>query len=205
MDLTIQNKVKAEASEIRVKAKQDAEAEAKLPLIEKEEQIASMQKQIEELKRKAEQGSQQLQGEAQELQFEALLRAKFTRDVIEPVPKGEFGGDILQRVMGPGDQPCGSILWESKRTKNFSDGWLERESRVLEWLTEVVVWKARYSVPTGIKFAGHFFHPLDNVTLDSARKCRQIIDEVIKRAKRQMPRRSRRMKYDVLVLLDENG
>jgi hypothetical protein len=126
MDLTIQNKVQAEVSDIRTKAKQEAEEAAKLPLIEKEEKIASMQRQIEELKRKAEQGSQQSQGEAQELHIETLLRAKFTRDVIEPVPKGEFGGDVLQRVMGPGDQPCGAILWESKRTKSFSDTWLAK-------------------------------------------------------------------------------
>src|SRR3982074_472610 len=72
----------------------------------------------------SEQGSQQLQGEVQELQLEALLRTKFPRDRIEPVPKGEFGGDILQHVMGPLNQPCGSILWEAKRTKNWSDTWL---------------------------------------------------------------------------------
>ena len=126
MELTIQNKVAAELGAIREKAARDAEAVARLPLIEKEEQIASMQRQIEELKRKAEQGSQQLQGEAQELQLETMLREKFGRDVIEPVPKGEFGGDVLQRVMGLSDQPCGSILWESKRTKNFSEGWLAK-------------------------------------------------------------------------------
>jgi hypothetical protein len=85
-----------------------------------------MQKQIEELKRKAEQGSQQAQGEAQELHLEGLLRANFTRDVIDPVPKGEHGGDVLHRVVGPANQPCGTILWESKRTKNFSDGWLPK-------------------------------------------------------------------------------
>jgi hypothetical protein len=91
---------------------------------EKEEQIASMQRQIEDLKRKAEQGSQQLQGEVQELALEALLRQKFARDLIEPVPKGEFGGDLIQRVVGPASQVVGSILWEAKRTKNWSDGWL---------------------------------------------------------------------------------
>ena len=91
---------------------------------EKEETITAMQKQIEDLKRRAEQGSQQLQGEVQELELENLLRAKFPFDTIEPVPKGEFGGDALQRVVSPGGQPSGTILWESKRTKNWSDGWL---------------------------------------------------------------------------------
>ena len=73
-------------------------------MLEKEQTIASMQRQIEELKRKAEQGSQQLQGEVQELELESLLAAKFPFDTIEPVPKGEFGGDVLQRVLRPAGQ-----------------------------------------------------------------------------------------------------
>ncbi|WP_239650119.1 DUF2130 domain-containing protein [Methylocucumis oryzae] len=83
-----------------------------------------MQQKIEELKRKAEQGSQQLQGEVQELELEAMLRAKFPFDSIEPVAKGEYGGDALQRVISPTGQISGTLLWESKRTKNWSDGWL---------------------------------------------------------------------------------
>jgi hypothetical protein len=126
MELTIQTRISAELDGIRAKARQDAEEAMKLPLVEKEQQIASMARQIEELRRKAEQGSQQSQGEAQELHLEALLRTKFSRDIIEPVPKGEFGGDVLHRIVGPADQPCGSILWESKRTKNFSEGWLPK-------------------------------------------------------------------------------
>ena len=72
--------------------------------MEKDQTITAMQRQIEELKRRAEQGSQQLQGEVQELELEALLTAKFPRDNIQPVAKGEFGGDVLQRVLGPLDQ-----------------------------------------------------------------------------------------------------
>lgn len=85
-----------------------------------------MQRQIEELKRKAEQGSQQLQGEVQELELESLLKTRFPLDSIEPVPKGEFGGDVVHRVMGPLGQACGAILWETKRTKNWTDGWLPK-------------------------------------------------------------------------------
>src|SRR4030042_2204823 len=94
--------------------------------MEKEQTIASMQKQIEDLKRRADQGSQQLQGEVLELEVEQLLRTKFPNDMIEPVPKGEHGGDVIQRVIGPLGQTCGIILWESKRTKNWSDGWLTK-------------------------------------------------------------------------------
>jgi len=126
MDLNIEKRVQASLAIVRDKAKQEAEDGLKSKVLEKETQIASMQRQIEELKRKAEQGSQQLQGEAQELELELTLRANFPRDVIEPVPKGEFGGDVLHRVNGPFDQQCGMILWELKQTKNWSDGWLAK-------------------------------------------------------------------------------
>jgi hypothetical protein len=125
LDLTIENRVQAELTAVRDKAKQETEAALSLRVREKEEQIASMQRQIEDLKRKAEQGSQQLQGEVQELALEALLRQRFARDLIEPVPKGEFGGDLIQQVVGPAGQVVGSILWEAKRT-NWSDGWLSK-------------------------------------------------------------------------------
>ena len=126
MDLTIEKKVQESLLAVRDKAKLEAEESLKLRVAEKEEQISSMQKQIEELRRKAEQGSQQLQGEVLELELESLLRAKFPLDLIEPVPKGEFGGDALQRILGVSGQPCGTILWESKRTKNWTEGWLAK-------------------------------------------------------------------------------
>jgi hypothetical protein len=126
MELTIEKRVQESLSSTRDQARKEAEEALKFKVLEKEQTISSMQKQIEELKRRAEQGSQQLQGEVQELELEALLSAKFPRDTIEPVPKGEHGGDALQRVIGPLGQLCGTILWESKRTKNWSDGWLAK-------------------------------------------------------------------------------
>jgi hypothetical protein len=124
MDLTVEKKIQEGLTTVREQARKEAEEQLKLKVMEKEQTIASMQRQIEELKRKAEQGSQQLQGEVQELALEELLSTKFPRDIIEPVPKGEHGGDILHRVSGPFGQTCGTILWESKRTKNWSDSWL---------------------------------------------------------------------------------
>ena len=113
-------------NEVHIKARQEAEEGLKLKVTEKEQTILAMQRQIEELKRKAEQGSQQLQGEVQELELENLLRSKFPSDSIEPVAKGEYGGDILQQVHGAFGQACGTILWESKRTRSWSDGWLTK-------------------------------------------------------------------------------
>jgi hypothetical protein len=98
MELTIETRISESLTTTRAAAKKEAEDELKLKVAERDQTIQSMQQKIEELKKKAEQGSQQLQGEVQELELEGLLRAKFPTDSIEPVPKGEFGGDVLHRV-----------------------------------------------------------------------------------------------------------
>jgi hypothetical protein len=126
LDLTVESRVQESLGAVRDKAKHDAEEELKLKISEREETIASMQRQIEVLKQKAEQGSQQLQGEVQEMELEALLAAKFPTGLVEPVLKGEFGGDILHKVLTTSGQQCGTLLWESKRTKNWSDSWLAK-------------------------------------------------------------------------------
>jgi hypothetical protein len=126
LDLTIEKRVQENLTEVRTRAKREAEEAERLKVAERDQKIASMQRTIEELQRKAEQGSQQLQGEVQELELESLLSTKFPYDTIEPVPKGEFGGDSLQRVVSPGGVVAGTILWESKRTKNWSNGWLAK-------------------------------------------------------------------------------
>lgn len=126
LDLTVEKKVQENILAARNAAKAEIEGELKLKVSEKEEQIRSMQHQIEELRRKSEQGSQQLQGEVLELELEQALSAKFPLDVIEPVAKGEFGGDVVQNVCAPSGARVGAILWETKRTKNWSDGWLAK-------------------------------------------------------------------------------
>lgn len=126
MALTIEKSVQEKLLAERDKAKKEVEEELTLKVKEKELTISSMTKQIEELKRRAEQGSQQLQGEVQEIAIEEMLKSKFPNDGIDPVPKGEHGGDTLQKVIGPNSKDCGTILWESKRTKNWSDGWISK-------------------------------------------------------------------------------
>jgi hypothetical protein len=126
MDLTIEKRVAGGIDAVRISAKVDAEEMFKLKLSEKEQTLTSMQQQIEILKRKAEQGSQQLQGEVQELDMENQLKKKFPHDAIQPVAKGVMGGDIAQLVFSDSGLACGSILWESKRTKAWSDGWLPK-------------------------------------------------------------------------------
>jgi hypothetical protein len=126
MELTIQKRVADLVSAEREKGKKEAEEGLSLKLTEKDIQLESLRKHVEDLKHKLEQGSQQTQGEALEMQLEDILRGRFPHDVIEPVAKGEVGGDILQRVVLPTGVTCGGILWEAKRTKHWNDTWLPK-------------------------------------------------------------------------------
>ena len=151
LELTVAKRIQEGLSEVRMLAKKEAEDEQKLKVMEKEQTIAAMQKQIEDLRRRAEQSSQQLQGEVQELELENLLRTKFPFDAIEPVPKGEFGGDVLHRVFGAGRQSGGTLLWEIKRTKNWSDAWLVKlrdDQRAAKAEAAIIV---SHTLPKGVE------------------------------------------------------
>ena len=124
--LELERKLDEERAKIREDALAKAAEEHHLRDREKDKQLEDMRKQIEDLKRKAEQGSQQAQGEVQELALEEILRSNFRFDEIEPVAKGVRGADVLQRVCSSSGKAHGIILWESKRTKAWSDGWAQK-------------------------------------------------------------------------------
>lgn len=100
--------------------------QSELKFRQKEEQMEGLKRQIDEMKRKAEQGSMQLQGEVQELAIEEWLMGQFPLDTIEEIKKGQRGGDCVQRVHTRELQNCGTIYYESKRTKDFQSGWIEK-------------------------------------------------------------------------------
>ncbi len=116
--------------------------EAKRPIVEEatkkasdEQQyiIAQLKKQMtdatkakDDLARKLEQGSQQAQGEVLEMALEELLKSEFPHDEIVPVPKGVSGADITRKVKDRSGRECGQIVWESKKTKAWSEGWIQK-------------------------------------------------------------------------------
>jgi len=89
-------------------------------------QLEDQKKLTEEMKRKQEQGSMQLQGEVQELAIEEWLAAQFPLDTIDEIKKGARGGDCIQTVHTRQQQNCGTIYYESKRTKDFQPSWIEK-------------------------------------------------------------------------------
>ena len=102
------------------------ETEYQMKLKELEKQLEDQRKLADEMKRKAEQGSMQLQGEVQELLLEELLRDHFPYDTIAEVGKGVEGADCMQLVRNHIGNECGKIIFESKRTKSFNNGWIEK-------------------------------------------------------------------------------
>lgn len=125
-ELEKQRQMDAEREKIRQKTAEEIMESQRLKDKEKDKIIDDLKKSLEDAQRKATQGSQQLQGEVAELDLEATLRATFPQDTIEGIAKGVLGADIRQIVKSPGGKTCGTILWESKRTKAWSDGWINK-------------------------------------------------------------------------------
>lgn len=126
MELEVARKVDQEKKKVEETVYRQMHEEYRLKEAEKEKKITDMEKLIEELKRKAQQGSQQTQGEVAELDIEQLLRNTFPTDTISPVEKGVRGADIRQVVKTTIGNVCGTILWESKRTKSWSHDWVRK-------------------------------------------------------------------------------
>ncbi len=113
-------------AEARTRIQKAADEKAQMRLSEKENVIEQLKNQLQEAQRKAEQGSMQLQGEVQELAIEEWLRESFPLDTIGEIKKGARGADCLHTVNTRTRQNCGSIYYESKRTKDFQPGWIEK-------------------------------------------------------------------------------
>lgn len=133
MELNLQRQLLTEREKIKGQLQKEEqekmslkEQEYQLRMREMEKQLEDQKKLVDEMKRKAEQGSMQLQGEVQELLLEEILHQTFPFDNIKPVGKGVRGADCIQYICNPLGQECGKIIYESKRTNNFSMDWIDK-------------------------------------------------------------------------------
>lgn len=124
--LEYEKKLSGELTKMESTIAERTSQQYELKIAEREKQLSDLRKQLDEAKRKAEQGSMQTQGEVQELALEELLTELFRFDSIQEVSKGQNGADILQVVKTQYGKDCGVIAYESKRTKNFSEGWIAK-------------------------------------------------------------------------------
>src|SRR5690349_19416366 len=113
-------------NQIVLEAAEKAREEERMRIGELQKKLDDQHKLINEMKRKSEQGSMQTQGEVQELAIEEYLESTFPRDEVEEISKGKRGGDCVHVVKDNYGNRCGSILYESKRTKHFSYEWLSK-------------------------------------------------------------------------------
>lgn len=127
-----------------------ARDEERLHSAELQKKLDDQSRLLNEMKKRTDQGSMQLQGEVQELAIEEYLRHTFTRDRVEEVSKGKRGGDCVHVVVDQFGAVCGRILYESKRTKHFSNEWIAKvkdDMRLQQAGVAVIVTEA---LPDGI-------------------------------------------------------
>ena len=142
MELKMQRKLVEEQANIEETIAKRIYGELELKMLAKDKMLEDQRKLIVEMKRKSEQGSMQMQGEIQELAIERILKDQFPIDKIEEVPKGIKGADTIQTVMNQHHMACGKIIYESKRTKQFSHEWIEklkRDQRLVQAEIAVIV------------------------------------------------------------------
>ena len=124
--LEMEKKLSEEKLKLQEVAEKKIKEEFQLSIAEKDKMLSDALKANEDLKQKLTQSSQQLQGEVQELELEEVLQREFPFDEITPVPKGITGADTMQKVRDQTGRVCGVIIWESKRTKSWEEGWVAK-------------------------------------------------------------------------------
>lgn len=149
--IELEKKLAEEQEKIRQEEQKKIEQEYQLKILEKDKKLNDALRLVDEYKRKLEQGSQQLQGEVQELELEAILKREFPFDEIKEVPKGVEGADVLQIVKNSSGRVCGTIIWESKRTKSWNENWimkLKEDQRRVKAEMAVIISQV---LPDGVK------------------------------------------------------
>lgn len=152
--IEMEKKLTTSQEKIREEEKRKSDDEYKLKILEKDKKISDAMKMVEDYKRKLEQGSQQSQGEVMEDELKKILGTEFPYDQILDVPKGIRGADLIQIVKNNLGKECGTILWESKRTKAWTEGWitkLKQDQREIKAELAIIVTQV---MPQGIKNFG---------------------------------------------------
>lgn len=150
-EIKLQRQLDEERKKIAEEASKKASEEQQHNIGQLKKQLSDAIKAKDELTRKLEQGSQQTQGEVLELELEELLKKEFPQDEITPVPKGVNGADIIQKIYDNSGRECGQIVWESKKTKNWTEGWIQKlkdDQRTIKADLAVIV---SIALPQGVR------------------------------------------------------
>jgi hypothetical protein len=113
LKLELEKQMLEKQKEIEDRAKKMEGERFELKIKELEKKLEDQKELAETMRRKAEQGSMQ-------------LKSSFPFDEIEEVGKGVKGADCIQHVRNSSAQFCGKIIYESKRTKAFTNEWIDK-------------------------------------------------------------------------------
>jgi hypothetical protein len=126
LDLEVARRVDAEKRQLEETIRRGFAEQQDLKLKEKDKLIDDLRKALDDAKRKSEQGSQERQGEVLEIDVQAELERRFPQDVIAAVAKGARGADLVHEVRDRAMRVCGTIVWETKNTRHWHSGWLDK-------------------------------------------------------------------------------
>ncbi|OGK42894.1 hypothetical protein A3A46_02190 [Candidatus Roizmanbacteria bacterium RIFCSPLOWO2_01_FULL_37_13] len=150
-NIEFEKKLSNEQEKIRLAEQKRIDQEYKFKILEYQKKEEAALKLAEDYKRKLEQGSQQLQGDVLEIELKNNLKREFPYDEIKDVSTGVRGADVLQIVKNNFGKSCGTIIWELKRTKAWSDGWinkLKEDQRRIKAEIAVII---SQTLPDGVK------------------------------------------------------
>jgi len=126
LELELQRRLEEETTLTREKLAREMDDKYRLKVADKDRELGILKAQVDELNRKIDLGSQQAQGEVLEQDMESRLRAEFPMDDFESVSQGVRGADIIHTVKLTDGRIAGKILWETKRTKAWTDTWIKK-------------------------------------------------------------------------------
>lgn len=154
MSLEVERKLNEGRDQIKESVLKQADEENRLKFAEKEKQLSDLKVQLQEAQRKAEQGSMQTQGDVLEVDFEQQLKQAFPIDTIAPVSTGVRGADVTQEVISRTGRSCGTIIYEMKRTKNWSNDWPAKLKGDMRDARADVAMLVTQALPAGIERFG---------------------------------------------------
>lgn len=125
-DLELERKLAESKEQWMTEFKKQEAQLFEVKLLEKEKQMKQMQDTIDNLQRQSKQNSMQVQGDAAEEDLKNRLQVAFPMDLVEDVATGQVGADLIETVRNGVGAAVGSILWERKRTKSFSEDWISK-------------------------------------------------------------------------------
>lgn len=154
IELEAQQKLTEQLNQEKEKIRKSEHTKVQLQISEKEKIIQQLKDKLTEAQRKADQGSMQLQGEVQELAIEEWLAQQFPLDTIEEIKKGQRGADCIQTINTQTQHGIGAIYYESKRTKSFQNGWIEKFKTDIQERKANIGVLVTEAMPTGMERMG---------------------------------------------------